>query len=570
MDQQTKTTRKRTLFSLFLKLGKYLYTNKKSGDLLDVNELTSNFIETRNELKDFYTQTKIHQIKNILIQLLIQNRVVLKGGSSNERNQKGNEMVYILSYVWESVLNQKKNKSEAKVKLEEMDLQEETPKALVAKPNNDLLQTSQPKDYRGYRTRSHTKMNFKINPQTTQVSQNLAKSSNFESSRSSRTIGILSFLMIRLLKKGNLTRNMIVKKTTFTRQRLAVVISVYKILGLISEDQPSETVTWNGQQENHFVNMKENIYTILEKRKEKKKLLLKFQELTQKIQNKYEQVNHKKNKRTLKNLNENFTNISKICNINKSHIKNDFKEEGVESLTNLNSKKNFSKTNRKKKTKFRIVIKSKKKKIGNSQNNTNETNKPNITSNKQTNATDKELAKVNQGNNLTTKINKNVNLTSNNQQSVPKDNLKIHFKVLNNPLKKTQESQSPYQNLRYLNSKLTFSPGLFKESPQLVAHNLIFSPLVMNSPLFSFDSSNNFSLDQNCNNLFDDFNDSKIIIKTPDFGSVNGQHNDIKINNENFNNENIFVRNSKNTPEWYQPGRLFRDKYSTHFDKKNF
>ncbi|KAJ6226467.1 hypothetical protein M0813_10683 [Anaeramoeba flamelloides] len=116
------------------------------------------------------------------------------------------------------------------------------------------------------------------------------------SQRKSKTISMLSVLVLNELRNGIISRDLISQNTGFARQRICTVLSVFKALGIVKETGTRRTlrVVLNKNKLRNISSIFEQTKRIRNLRERKKKLF----EKTQDILNRLEQV-HIKNNRIL-------------------------------------------------------------------------------------------------------------------------------------------------------------------------------------------------------------------------------------------------------------------------------
>ncbi|KAJ3450036.1 hypothetical protein M0812_06198 [Anaeramoeba flamelloides] len=106
------------------------------------------------------------------------------------------------------------------------------------------------------------------------------------SSRANRTIGVLGFSISKMLQNEPCTREMIESETGFSRQRICTVLSIYKSINLISDDQSNNYVYWNHGNGEALSEGNKYIKDVLLLRKRKRELAQRVLQLSKKMNNK--------------------------------------------------------------------------------------------------------------------------------------------------------------------------------------------------------------------------------------------------------------------------------------------
>ncbi|KAJ6232701.1 hypothetical protein M0813_04506 [Anaeramoeba flamelloides] len=104
-----------------------------------------------------------------------------------------------------------------------------------------------------------------------------------ENSRSNRTIGILGFKMMKLLKENPHTREDLVLRTEFSKQRVCTVLSIYKLLKLVVEDPKTNLFYWNTEQALLIPDLTKYLQDLLQAKNIKRILARKVQQLSQNL-----------------------------------------------------------------------------------------------------------------------------------------------------------------------------------------------------------------------------------------------------------------------------------------------
>ncbi|KAJ6227367.1 hypothetical protein M0813_09948 [Anaeramoeba flamelloides] len=151
-------------------------------------------------------------------------------------------------------------------------------------------------------------------------------SSKKVSSRDTRTIGVLGFRLTKMLQNKPCTREIMGNVTGFSRQRICTVLSIYKSVNLISDDQSNGYVCWNHGNGQVISEMKQYLENVILLRKKKRELAQRVLELSKKMKNtineKIENQNNKKKPKSnsseiqlLKTANKSVNNLFLILKI---------------------------------------------------------------------------------------------------------------------------------------------------------------------------------------------------------------------------------------------------------------
>ncbi|KAJ3443568.1 hypothetical protein M0812_09411 [Anaeramoeba flamelloides] len=321
-------------YRLLWQFGDYLYRKVQNDQLFSLSKYTENFIHKYYNSPNLIQvlQPRLKHIKLIFNQNYVFVRPNPGSGRRSRKRNKNNQ-----------ALTNKSNSSSG----------------------NDLQQDN------FYLSETWRKILLCDDQKQENNSENSFSSNKKISSRANRTIGVLGFSISKMLQKEPSTREIIENNTGFSRQRICTVLSIYKSINLVSDDQSNNTVYWNHFNGQVLSEVKQYINGILLLRKKKRKLAERVFQLTKKMNKKIhqkidqienvkekEKKKHKKSKlQQLKIANNSISNISSIVkflmSLQKSNndikqqneikgmeiemeIKNDPKED-------LDSKKNASK-----------------------------------------------------------------------------------------------------------------------------------------------------------------------------------------------------------------------------------
>ncbi|KAJ3426302.1 hypothetical protein M0812_28755 [Anaeramoeba flamelloides] len=117
-----------------------------------------------------------------------------------------------------------------------------------------------------------------------------------ENSRSQKTIGVLTFKIIQLLKKETYTGEELTRKTGFLKQRVSVVLKIYRLLKLIVKNPITGKYHLNHYQSEVLPDIKKYSSTILKSHQHKRLLLLKLFTLNQKFYELHQKHNERNTK----------------------------------------------------------------------------------------------------------------------------------------------------------------------------------------------------------------------------------------------------------------------------------
>ncbi|KAJ3447693.1 survival of motor neuron-related-splicing factor [Anaeramoeba flamelloides] len=318
-------------YTLVWEFGDFLYSGVPLNSTFKLCSMRKKFVENKFD-KNKITKTKKKQIYEQLKQvelLLIQNRVLLhsetkkrnkKTKKRNKKNKKRNNKYtkknnqseqepdlskekFTISTVWISIFlknrtsqpepklikEDKKQLRRLKKELQKIEAQEKQNKEENESQNEQGKQSEQKSD-QNKENKQVTDQNLKqrknlifskINLITTDLFNRYTQQ-NKKKTRSNRTIGLLGFKILQLLKKDQHTRESLTVVTGFSKQRICTVIEIYKILHLI-EENAKEVLSFNERQSNILPNMRTYCNDLIAARKIRKKLARKVEKLTTKI-----------------------------------------------------------------------------------------------------------------------------------------------------------------------------------------------------------------------------------------------------------------------------------------------
>ncbi|KAJ6247247.1 hypothetical protein M0813_18774 [Anaeramoeba flamelloides] len=247
-------------YPLLWQYGKYLSHHTKPEELFRVDHQQSNFIaecipeETKSE-----SGSQMKRKLDLIQSLFIQNGAFVhpqtkKKSSSNVKGSQECKRFY-LSHVW-----------------------------------SELFQNNTTQEFG-----SEDKEKKKKKPQK----------SNVENSRTNRTIGILGFKIMSLLKTMPYNRDDLSLLTEFTKQRICMVISIYKIINLVTEDPKTNLLYWNTEQASLIPDINGYLKDLLVAKNMKRLLAQRVMKLSTRL---IEKISIKRQKHghnsTQKNLNE--------------------------------------------------------------------------------------------------------------------------------------------------------------------------------------------------------------------------------------------------------------------------
>ncbi|KAJ3442539.1 hypothetical protein M0812_12276 [Anaeramoeba flamelloides] len=101
------------------------------------------------------------------------------------------------------------------------------------------------------------------------------KRKQIPSSRQSRTISILSFLVLNELRNGTTSRDIIAVNTGFARQRICTVLSIFKAMGIINESgkKRSRQISLNNNQDRILAQLPNTCENFFKLKNEKEKMV---------------------------------------------------------------------------------------------------------------------------------------------------------------------------------------------------------------------------------------------------------------------------------------------------------
>ncbi|KAJ3441474.1 hypothetical protein M0812_13486 [Anaeramoeba flamelloides] len=149
-----------------------------------------------------------------------------------------------------------------------------------------------------------------------------------------RTIGILGFKIHKILQNGPKTREQIENETKFPRQRVSLVLTVYKSLKMVLEDQSTGYFYWNYEQSVTFPKTTSYFSELIKAKKTKQLLTKHLSCLSQRLMKKIEQ---KKNipQETQQKLNTALNQLSTKLTKNTTTNNNNNNNETVPSKSEI-------------------------------------------------------------------------------------------------------------------------------------------------------------------------------------------------------------------------------------------
>ncbi|KAJ6253305.1 hypothetical protein M0813_01351 [Anaeramoeba flamelloides] len=179
-----------------------------------------------------------------------------------------------------------------------------------------------------------------------------------ENSRANRTIGVLGFKIIKLLQKRNYNREDLSLLTDFSKQRVCTVLSIYKLLDIVVEDQNTKKCYWNTKQSRILPDCQTYVNDLLLIKNYRYELVDKVLELKEKLKQKYLHKYKEENRKIEKN--NLITEIGKYL----EHLKNKQKKITLTECMKGEITERIMRTKRKleKIEKMKVVFKSQKKK----------------------------------------------------------------------------------------------------------------------------------------------------------------------------------------------------------------
>ncbi|KAJ3434980.1 hypothetical protein M0812_02110 [Anaeramoeba flamelloides] len=190
-------------FNLVWSYGEYLFSKIELNQLFSLSEQTKQFISQHKHKQNPLFTNCIQRIKKLFVQNGIFIRPPQKKSKKYASEQEHDQ--FYLSCAWYNIFTI----DSEKVQLQKQNLMEPT-----------------------------------INID----GQNNEKNHSYENPRSRKTIGILGFKLMRLLKEKSYPRVLLSTKTGFSKQRVCTVLSIYKLLNLVKVDPKTNLYSWNKEQ----------------------------------------------------------------------------------------------------------------------------------------------------------------------------------------------------------------------------------------------------------------------------------------------------------------------------------
>ncbi|KAJ6227464.1 phd zinc finger-containing protein-related [Anaeramoeba flamelloides] len=181
-------------FQLVWDFGNFLFSNIKYEQLFTLDHYSKLFLERKQQQQKQQNETSTSFRRNLkrIQKLFIQNGVVFNPQKKKKSKRNTTFEKYFLSASWSNVFQSQEEKKQA--------------------------------------------------------NENSEFTLKMENSRSNRTIGVLGFKLLKLLKEKPLTSEALTNLTQFSKQRVCTVLSIYKLLSLVTLDQETNLYSWNEEQ----------------------------------------------------------------------------------------------------------------------------------------------------------------------------------------------------------------------------------------------------------------------------------------------------------------------------------
>ncbi|KAJ3436787.1 hypothetical protein M0812_18854 [Anaeramoeba flamelloides] len=216
-------------FQLVWDFGNFLYTNIESEQLFSIDQYKKFFVSKQNSENSTDLTQKLKRIQR----LFIQNGVFVHPQKKNKSKKSFAAGNFFLCSFWSNVFLNQKDKTE--------------------------------------------------------TTKNAEFSSTNENSRSNRTIGVLGFKLMKLLKEKPYTREALSNLTKFSKQRVCTVLAIYKLLNLVTVDSQTNLYSWNEEQACVIPEIKKYIDNLVAARNSRRLLAQKVLMLTERLSKKIAQ-----------------------------------------------------------------------------------------------------------------------------------------------------------------------------------------------------------------------------------------------------------------------------------------
>ncbi|KAJ6229119.1 hypothetical protein M0813_08036 [Anaeramoeba flamelloides] len=206
-----------------------------------LDQHTAKFIERYFPCGIDHYPKKISNYIEIIQRILIQNGAILRPlRKKGKKRRKSYKQRFYISKVWIDVLDQ--NSYQFKFPYITT-----PPKEIGKKKMNQVARVPHKK-----RRKTKTKRKKKKTKTKTKKKKNPIKwfdqNRPPENLRANRTIGVLSFQLIRILKEKPYTIKRLTKRSVFSKQRITSVLTIYNLLNLVIQEQRSKKYYWNPEQ----------------------------------------------------------------------------------------------------------------------------------------------------------------------------------------------------------------------------------------------------------------------------------------------------------------------------------
>ncbi|KAJ3431295.1 hypothetical protein M0812_02973 [Anaeramoeba flamelloides] len=233
-------------FSLFWSYTNFLYTNYQPQQSIKLRKTTKKYFQKYNLYYRNVNEQILKRMESVQ-QILIQNSILLH---RLKKSRKKKEQLYtdpknqkfLLSKVWATVFAKKSD--------------------LKTNPKKYLKRSQK---------------------------RRLKELQSLENSRSKKTLGVLTFKLIRLIQQKSYTCEELTEITGFLKQRVSKVLRIYKLLNLVTLDQQTLKYTWNWEQSEMIPEINDKIKGYFERQEKKRELLNRLLRIQQKSKRKHKQ-----------------------------------------------------------------------------------------------------------------------------------------------------------------------------------------------------------------------------------------------------------------------------------------
>ncbi|KAJ6230514.1 hypothetical protein M0813_06743 [Anaeramoeba flamelloides] len=271
-------------FSLFWSYTNFLYTNYQPQQSIKLRKTTKKYFQKYNLYYRNVNEQILKRMESVQ-QILIQNSILLH---RLKKSRKKKEQLYtdpknqkfLLSKVWATVFAKKSD--------------------LKTNPKKYLKRSQK---------------------------RRLKELQSLENSRSKKTLGVLTFKLIRLIQQKSYTCEELTEITGFLKQRVSKVLRIYKLLNLVTLDQQTLKYSWNWEQSEMVPEINDKIKGYFERQEKKRELLNRLLQIQQKSKRKHkqkkpEETNTLNNLSPIKNEKEDFFMQSQVFTLENNNVNN--------------------------------------------------------------------------------------------------------------------------------------------------------------------------------------------------------------------------------------------------------